>query len=423
MTRLLEYAEQDFPILFVGELPRASPYYSAEADAHVQRGVQALLARPSVRHLRAEADVVPALRGLGVAPAAETLDGPCPILYAHRWDADGAVDYYWAWNADRSRRHATRASLRGRGLPYALDAWTGIVAPIVNYTRVAGGGDGDGDDDARVTVWLDLRANQSTIVALAPEGFFPAAAVPRAHVVASSGGVEHLSVSPDGTYLVARSTSSPSDGSGAPFGLVLSDGRNLTLPSTNGSAPPLAPPVELGPWNLTVQDWRPGPDPFADYAPVFVYHHLVLEELVPWYNLTGLEDVSGVGTYTTEFVWPPDDNNNNSSSSSSSSNSSSASGALLDLGPVLNTVRLWVNGQWTGPIDVWDAVVDIGPYLVDGANSVRVETSSTLRNRLLQVNVTQSWEEAKYSSTYGGQPYGLVAPVTLIPYWETRIPL
>lgn len=385
MTRFIEYAELGFPILFVGVLPEKSPYYSYEDDAFVKQGVGDLLTYPSVKSLGSEAEVVAALKELGIAPAAENIS-PCPILYVHRWDAENSVHYYWVYNSDIHTPHATEASLSGEGIPYLLNAWTGEVTPILNYTTA-------GD---RFNLWFDLKSNQSTIVAIAPDGFFSAVTVPSVHVTETE--VEYLDFSTDRNALIARSATNTS------HSVSLTDGRNYNF----GAEAPLPPYVELGPWNLTVQDWQPGPDPTTNYSSFFTYHHVILDKLIPWYNISGLQNTSGLGTYTTQITWLP---------------SNTTAGAFLDLGPVLNTVRLWVNDQWTGPIDVTDAVVDIGPYLVRGVNNVKVETASTLRNRLLQVNVTQSWEQAQYAASYGGQPYGLVGPVTLIPYRELVISL
>lgn len=360
-----------------------NPYYPAGGDTYIRQGVQKLLTYPTVKNLTSESEVVGALQDLNISPAAENLS-PAPILYVHRWDANNSVDYYWVYNSDLYLGHATEASLKGSGVPYLLDAWTGVITPIVNYTTTGG----------RFNVWFDLKSNQSTIVAFAPEGFFADVTLPDVHVIQTD--VEYLNISADATTLIARSSQNGS------HLVALSDGRNYTL----GGTTTLTPPFELGPWNLTVQDWQPGPDPWNNYSSVFNYHYLTLDELVPWYNISGLENTSGVGTYTTEFSW--------------TKNNVSA-GAFIDLGPVFNTIRLWINDQWTGPIDITDAVVDIGSFLTEGTNQVRIETASTLRNRLIQVNVTQSWEQAQYSSTYGGQPYGLGSPVTLIPYRELQI--
>ncbi|CAL5870144.1 uncharacterized protein PFLUO_LOCUS4379 [Penicillium psychrofluorescens] len=385
VTRFFEWAEQDFPILFVGGVPETTPYYCDSCDEHVKTSMQKLLQYSSVKNLDTEAEVVGALQELNIQPTAKNLS-PCPILYVHRIDAPNKVDYYWVYNSDIYADHATEASIKGKGIPFELDAWTGTITPIVNYTT-------SGD---RFNIWVELRSNQSTIVAFAPKGFFPDVKVPDIHVVKTN--VEYLNYSATSNALIARSSST------ADQEIVLSNGKKFTLESSDN----LMKPSRLGPWNLTVQDWLPNPSPWTNYTSTFKYHTLTLDKLIPWYNITGLQSTSGIGTYTTKFTWNPN---------------SATSGALLDLGPVFHTIRLWINSKWTGPIDVTDAIVDITPYLKEGLNDVKIEVSSTLRNRLLQVNVTQSWEQAQYSSTYGPQPYGLTAPVTLIPFVEKVISL
>lgn len=345
-----------------------------------------------------------------------------PITYTHRWDADNAVDYYWVYNSDLNNSHSTLASLTGSGVPYELDAWTGRIAPIVNYTTIT-----SNDTTAqrqRFNVWFDLKSNQSTIVAFAPEGFFADIPVPPVHVIESD--VEFFNVSADGSAIIARTIRKDTPSQQSPT-ISLSNGTNVTLESSSSSTA-LPASFDLGPWNLTVQDWLPNPDPWNNYSSVFSYHYFILDELIPWYNISGLQNVSGVGTYEAEFAWPP--------SSSTNTSTAAADGAYLDLsGPLLNTLRIYINDQWTGPVDVTNPIVDIGPFLLtslSASNSstnnesakkqtVRIETPSTLRNRLIQVNVTQSWEQAKYSKTYGGQPYGLVNPVRVVPYREVRI--
>ncbi|KAL6887163.1 hypothetical protein HDV57DRAFT_508110 [Trichoderma longibrachiatum] len=382
LDKFQEYASHGFPILFVGSIPETTPYYCDLCDQRVKQGIQDLLKHPSVKTLHSENEVVDALAALNVQPAAENLT-PAPILYVHRIDKDNDVDYYWVYNSDIYEDHATEASIRGKGIPYTLDAWTGAIAPVVNYTT-------SGD---RFNVWIELRSNQSTILAFAPHGFFKGVRVPDVHVAETN--VEYLSYDASSHSIIARSISRGEKR------ITLSDGRVFTLSGLGQQATT----SEIGPWNVTIQDWLPNPDRFRNYTSTYQYHTLELESLVPWYNITGLNNTSGVGTYTSWFAWRPQD------------------GALLDLGPVFNTVRLWINGEWTGPVDVTDAIVDITPYLKHGVNDVKVEVTSTLRNRLLQVNVTQSWEQSQYAASYGGQPYGLTAPVRLIPFTEKRIRL
>ena len=66
-------------------------------------------------------------------------------------------------------------------------------------------------------------------------------------------------------------------------------------------------------------------------------HHLTLDGLQPWSNIPELQDVSGIGTYTTTVDWD-----------------GSAAGAYLNLGEVNDTYRVSVNGRALPPLDQLD---------------------------------------------------------------------
>ncbi|KAL9090855.1 MAG: hypothetical protein Q9165_005063 [Trypethelium subeluteriae] len=385
LSQFLDYAKQGFPIIFVGGVPNESPYFCKACDVFILDNIEKLLAYPSVSNVSTEAEVVSVLRRMNVLPAVENLD-PCPILYVHRIDEVNGVEYFWAYNSDLAGDHATKVAFKATGTPFQLNAWNGAITPVLNYTLNAG----------RYELWISLRSNASTIIAFAPKDFFPTATVPHRHVVSTD--FEDIEYDAATGSIILKSIWN------RPHAATLSDGRSVHSNSTTT----LPPASTLTPWQLVVQDWLPNPDPYYNYTSVFQYHNYNLSELVPWYNISGLEFSSGIGTYTTSFQWSSD---------------SRAAGAYLDLGEILHTARLWVNGQWTGPIEIENPVVDIWPYLVDGVNTVKIEVSTPLRNRLLQFNNTQSWEQAKYAATYLPQPYGLVRPVVLRPYSILKIPL
>lgn len=390
VTRFLDYAQQGFPIVFVGGLPETTPYYYETSDEVIKDGIAKLLNYSSVANLSSEAEVVPALRQLGVLPAAHNLS-PSPILYVHRVDEKNSADFFWAYNSDIYNHHATEAafSVSSGRLPYRLNAWTGQVTPIVNYTF------GEG----RLRTWIDLRSNASTIITFAEPGYFADVEVPSSHVIATD--CEEFLYSPAASAIIARSTI------GASHAVELSDNRTVFLDISEAALTLRT----LGPWQLAIQDWLPNSDPFGNYTSVFVYHNYTLDELVPWYNISSaLANTSGVGTYTSQFSWP-------------FANNTAAAGAYIDLGYVFMTARLYINNRWVGPIDVYSPLVDVGPFLVSGSNEVRIEVSTTLRNRLLQGNVTQSWEQANYSAEYGPQAYGLTTPVVVKPYGQVEIPV
>lgn len=191
-----------------------------------------------MKHVSTEAEVVATLEELGVLPTVRNLS-PVPILWTHRTDQATGVDYFWVYNSDIYQSHATEASIKATGVPYSLDAWTGDITPIVNYTT-------NGD---RTQIWVDLKSNASTIVAFAPEVFFPNVTVPSLHV--KSTDFEDLVYSSSENAFVAQSTVDTS------HAVALSNGRIFAYNATGS----LAGETTLGPWQLVVQDWLPNSDP------------------------------------------------------------------------------------------------------------------------------------------------------------------
>jgi hypothetical protein len=132
-------------------------------------------------------------------------------------------------------------------------------------------------------------------------------------------------------------------------------------------------------WNLEVEDWQPGG---------VTTHMLELTELLPWTALPGLADVSGVGTYRTTVHCRP------------------GMRALLDMGKVVDTCRVRVDGRLLPPVDPLRPVADLGPRLRPGLNTIEVEVATTLLNRLRTTSPEVFGIAAR-------QAYGLLGPVFL----------
>ncbi|MYS72839.1 hypothetical protein GTY88_20820, partial [Streptomyces sp. SID5926] len=76
--------------------------------------------------------------------------------------------------------------------------------------------------------------------------------------------------------------------------------------------------------------------------------------------------------------------------------------------------RVRVNGRDADPVDRLDPVVDVGPLLRRGANTIEIEVATPLANRL----------RVSRPEVFGGltrQEYGLVGPVRLIPYAQRTV--
>jgi hypothetical protein len=123
---------------------------------------------------------------------------------------------------------------------------------------------------------------------------------------------------------------------------------------------------------------------------------VALDALVPWSQIPQLADTSGVGRYRTTVTLPA---------------SWRGCGAVLNLGTVTDTFRVWVNGKRVQAQGILTPRLDLGTSLRPGANTIEIEVASTLINRLRTVT----------PAIYGiatRQDYGLIGPVVLTPYVE-----
>jgi hypothetical protein len=376
--KVLELGRAGLPVVLVNDAGKdwardATPVGRSDdaAVAEVRDLMARIAALPTTRSV-AEAGVGAALAELGVVRDVEHADST--VMHVRR--VLGDVDLYYLANA----RHAENRRLNRvtqdvwltatdrRSVPYLLDAWTGDVTPVAGYQR-------DGD---RVRVAVDLVPGQSTIVVLAePEDRVPA-------VVASSGPVRR-----EGRSVVLRATAAGAQSA------TTAAGRTVTT-----TVDRVRDPIVPSSWELTVEDWQPGSSATSTVRPT---KRVTLTALVPWSQVPGLEDVSGIGRYRTVVDlgrdWDDD-----------------RDGALLELGEVTDTFQVSVNGRRLAPCDPLDTTVDLGHALRRGRNVIEVEVASTLLNRLRTVTPAVYGVAAR-------QAYGLLGPVRLVPYVEAQLRL
>ena len=353
-------------MVVVGEPPSSATGYAASAaqaarrDAVLRRIIAQLLAIPHVRRVAGESGVVAALAELGVAPDATS---SAPGLRSVHRDLGGAQLYYLQ-NASQDVVSAT-VTLAGprRSVPYLYDAWTGSIDRVAEYTAA--------EDAIRTSVRLapgDVR-----IIAIKP------ARSAGAHVTQTTADAVRFR---DGR-LVLRA------GQPGTYTATLSDGREV------GAAIATVPAaIGLATWDLSVDEWRPGPAGSPSSRTEHVSWSFDEIALTPWSDLAEIADAVGVGTYTATLEW-----------------TGARHGAYLDLGRVAGAFRVSVNGDRIGPVDQLDTRVDLGRRLRAGTNTIRVEVATSLLNRL------RTHRPAEFGSR-PKQAYGLLGPVTLVPYGE-----
>lgn len=374
--RIDDLTRRGFPVVFLGDwsAPTADGLGSSAANAAVVAAVSAAQSRRNVRTVALPADVPGALAELGVEQ--HVTHERSTLIHVHRHTDD--ADLFYVANA----RHAENRKLETveqivwlerrdtRQVPFVLDAWTGKVRRIAEYVR----------EGNRIGVRLRLKPGQSTIVALARSSWAARSSERVPQVVST----EAAAVRVEGTRLMIRSAAAGS------FATVLGDSR--TKRATIGTVPAAR---QLTSWDLEIEDWQPGATPSSTRKTVT---RRQLAALVPWLEVSGLEDVSGIGRYTTTLDW----------------DGTRGTGAYLDLGSVLGSFRVQVNGRRVEGTNPLDTVVDLGDRLRRGHNTIEVEIASTLLNRMRTAQVV----------VFGSSPrqkYGLIGPVTLQPYGTAEI--
>ena len=413
--RILAFAEQGLPVVIVGTPPNKTTGNTPSDDAALQAIIAELMALPNVHEVADQAAVPAKLAEIGVEPAVKPSDST-GLLSVRRVDEATSTDYFFLYNqgmvgapsgspagylynfeggwacvtpgittacVDRGEPVDMEIALEGDGYPFVLDASSGDVTPIAEY-RV---------EDGRVIVPLSLEIDEDTIIALADDPLRFGSAAPGVFVTsteADGGGV----VNADGRVVVRA------DAQGN-YKTTLSDGRTVSTPVGK-----VAADVDLSAstWQLSVEDWKPA----NDYATTFGLAatetdkstvSVEIDVLKPWREIPGLENASGIGTYSTTFTlskWGKTD------------------GAYLDLGKVFDTYTVTLNGHDVA-VDQLDSRVDVTEYLVKGSNTLEVRVASTLINRL------RSLDSAAAART--AYNYGLLGPVVLDTFAEKEVPI
>lgn len=159
--RFLEYAKAGLPIIIIGQPATQRSFVD---DKDITGVMNQLLKQKSVVRIDSIDDTAQALEKADVTPDA-SYDN-VTLIDNHR--SDDGIEYYYLYNdggvsnfrgiadADAVK---TDVTLQGSGTPYELDAWTGEIREISDYTQ----------NDGSVTVHVELDPNESTIIALSQQ--------------------------------------------------------------------------------------------------------------------------------------------------------------------------------------------------------------------------------------------------------------
>lgn len=377
--KIVGYAEAGLPVVIVGEAPSKVNAYPGsdenvgsvipleQADAQLAGYMQQLAGLENVKTVSDRAELVTALSELGVSSDAQP-ETPSDVYYNHR-NTENA-ELYFIYNDD-AQTVSQALTLKGTGIPYLLDPWSGEITPIAKYTAKNG----------TVTIDIDLEPQDAMIVAVAQEGFSSKA--PEYSVQQTSA--DSAVYNEDSSSLALRTAQ------GGELHAVLNDGSYISVNAEAAEAP-----VKLTDWTMVLNQWTEGETVHDTKVVPTKTYDLTETGLVPWYEIDpdNLKKAAGVAVYTTSFElekgWEQ------------------GQGATLDFTDVADVGRLFVNGAEV-PMNQISLHTDLGQYLVAGTNNITVEVSSNMSNVMFGTNA---------NNTYA---FGIIGDVQLTPYTQVEV--
>lgn len=382
--KLVELADAALPIVVIGSLPNTT--IGSKGQDVISRAISKLEGSKysNVAFIQSSDDLLNALDRLSVQPRVKAVSEAAKNLYTV-WRSDKGSDYLHLFNHGSSATFEITAGVEQSKVPHRLNAWTGQEVAMASFKRTSG----------KVTFQVSLKQGQTAIIAFT-EGKSKTSITSQSRNVIDA---LYNSTGKDGLTVLLGDTEAAS--------LTLSNGQTRRIPAMSSSDKKKLLNFDIGNWNLTLESWVPGPDETKSKSTKKLMQLGTQKTLKPWSEISGAQNVSGVGTYTAtvqvpqvpqvpikDFV------------------------TVLQFGPVMNTIRAWVNGKQLPAIDIYDAQVDISDYLVSGSNTIRVEVASTLFNAVkarvdyVKANGVGPAAPVLYTSA-DWQKHGLVGPVSV----------
>jgi hypothetical protein len=376
LSKVKEYDQAGLPIFFVGA-PQIIPISSSRESSNNLSTLENIIEQgKNIYHLETIEQLPHMLAQTNLAPRVSFAGSTSSVYPVHRLDPGTGRAYVWLFNDGNTTASFIADFHIAKGMvPFLLDAWTRMIAPVAKYKMANTG----------IQIPFTLDPDETAIV-----GFEPARANRIPWVTSTTGAVDEVKYTSE-DHLVVHTKGRCS----ATLNNRTKHHYNVTLPD----------PSHLTRWNIEIEDWYGNPNNTVSVETLTRTHAFSNQPLLPWQDLSRrLENVSGIDIYTTNFTAPD----------------VKKLGAYLSLGPVFNTMRVWVNDERLPSPPTNDTRIDISDYMYRGqVNSVRVEVTTTLYNRLrteADKMLTMGYPVSVIAPTYSNeerQAYGLLGPVAV----------
>lgn len=343
---LQHFASSGLPVILVGGSPG---FYPTGTDTNVTEFEEQLVALQAYEGVYSvgKGQLADQLSALGLSPrVAVTTNG---TWYTTWHEAEGAGHAFIFADLAESQGEITISDTR---TPFFLNPWTGEKTPVLIYKQ----------DGNSTIIPLYLGGNQTAIISF--DDTRDGSNMSAYNVVSSPPGVIGANFDPS-TGLALHVTAAVDHGYA-----VLSNNATCAL---DGSQVPET--FELSEWELIAEHWEAPSNVSSSLQPTVKFNTThFLPSLRPWTEIPALVNASGVGYYTSNFTWP--------SSNTSDTTSTQSIGAHISFANVTHSLRVQVNGNDLGPLDLTHATADISSYLRPGTNTVTAIVPTTWWNYL-----------------------------------------
>ncbi|KAH8197840.1 hypothetical protein TruAng_007987 [Truncatella angustata] len=372
---LTVFARNGLPIYIVGTIPNIT--IGTTGQQEVLANMEELLTYDVVHVLETDDFSASTLFADSVLPRVNTHgDSGASSLYTFwRSDTKSDSEYVYLYNTGADKTFNVSFSVLPNSSPEIFNAWTGDQIPLAVYQTTSTG----------ITTSISLKSNQTTII-----GFSASATQDRVFVVDHSPNVETIRVAKCIEAWVADSSEA---------WVTLSNEIRVVIPAA-ANVPPAV--TTLGPWNLAVDAYGPSDNNYNVKGEITTINVGRLDNLVPWTNISRIEQISGVGMYSTNFDLYSYDQ----------------TAILVYFGPILHTLRAWVNGHHLSPVDPTNPVSDISDLVGAGSNKLDIEVTTSLFNAV-KANIGRVFSAGygpktpTYYTAEDWHEFGLVGPVEL----------
>ena len=403
--KLYELAKKGLPVLFVNhvaELPRpnwfeklheqaaSSTPFNDGKDEALRELIAEMKKLPNVRTVEDQAMTYETLIDMGIRPRTEFAEENQNVLTLTRQDGD--TTYLYVYNKQYTDQEPVefKVTVPAEGAVYQIDCWTGEIAQIGEFSI----------ENGKTTLTLTLAPGQAALYAVDASVKAPL------HVVSCSAEA-------DVTVQDGKLTAAVYESGSCSF--TFSDGSRKTLEI---QAPA---DIELPVWQLSVEDWNEGAKHVItedrgrgiitnEYYFDTVKDAITVGEttLKAWKEIEAVGDeVSGVGRYTAQVELPDYD--------------PAVMGAKLVIENChKSSVGVGVNDAEHHLIDMDGLCADLTDQLHAGRNTICVDVTSTLKNRLLKrgyfikVDEISRLLQAKASNGYSDYAESETDPVVSI---------